>query len=204
MPRTRSSSAFSRFKALPKIVRWIILAILAVVIVIAIVTGTITFDNAKKPTITTTAQLEKVVNVSKLSSAKFYYNGIAVKQDDKGRDEYHVKYKSTVTASVSMDDISFKEDKDAGKIIAYLPTPTIDSPVIDSSSLDFFESNPDADLQEVIKLCKQDALNEVKSDDEIMQVASDNLKKTVEALSKPILDEKGYTLEYQEQSDDRK
>lgn len=176
---------------------WVLVCIVALAIVLA--AGSIFANNAKKSTITTESQLEKVVNVSKLSSAKFSYNGIAVKKDDEGRDEYHVKYKSTVTASFSMDDIKFDEDKEAKKVVVSLPAPQIDSPVIDSSSLDFFERDPDVDLQEVITLCKQDALDEVKADSGITSIATDNIKKTVEALTKPILEEKGYTLEYREQ-----
>lgn len=176
---------------------WVLVCIVALAIVLA--AGSIFANNAKKSTITTESQLEKVVNVSKLSSAKFSYNGIAVKKDDEGRDEYHVKYKSTVTASFSMDDIKFDEDKEAKKVVVSLPAPQIDSPVIDSSSLGFFERDPDADLQEVITLCKQDALDEVKADSGITSIATDNIKKTVEALTKPILEEKGYTLEYREQ-----
>lgn len=179
---------------------WVLVCIVALVIVL-VAAGSIFANNAKESTITTESQLEKVVNVSKLSSAKFSYNGIAVKKDDEGRDEYHVKYKSTVTASFSMDDIKFDEDKEAKKVVVSLPAPQIDSPVIDSSSLDFFESDPDADLQEVITLCKQDALDEVKADSGITSIATDNIKKTVEALTKPILEEKGYTLEYQEQGE---
>ena len=186
---------FARCKKLPLWV-WGCVVVLVAALVAA---GSILINNAKETTITTESQLERVVNVSKLSSAKFSYNGIAVKKDDKGRDEYHVKYKSTVTASFSMNDIKFSEDKDAKKIIASLPAPRIDSPVIDSSSLAFFERNPDTDLQEVITLCKQDALREIKADGEITTTATDNIKKTVEALTKPILEEKGYTLEYREQ-----
>lgn len=160
--------------------------------------GAIAINNSKDSVIAVEAQLEKVVSVSKLSGAKFAYNGIAVKKDDKGREEYHVRYKSTVTASVSMTDIAFHGNEKTKKMTVSLPTPTIDSPVIDSSSLDFFESGADANLGEFITLCKDDALREIEADGDITRIATENLKKTVEALCKPILDETGYTLEYQE------
>ena len=107
-------------------------ALIGFIVVVAVVVlmgvGTVIVNSTKESTVTTESQLEKALEIDKLSSAKFSYNGIAVKKDDKGHDEYHVKYNSTVTVSFSMNDVSFKKDEGAKKIIVYLPVPQIDSP----------------------------------------------------------------------------
>lgn len=149
-------------------------------------------------TVLTETELEKTVSVSKLATARCVYKGIAAKTDESGSTLYHVYYESSVTAGIDMGDITFKVDEEAKTVTPILPEPTINTPEIDTSSLDFFEANASADMKDAIALCRQDALEKVSADAAIKESATENLRSTVEALTKSLLESKGYTLSWDE------
>ena len=144
--------------------------------------------------IITSSTLERLVNISKLSTAEFVYNGIADKINDDGSTAYHVYYASSVRASIDMGDIDFDIDEEARTVTPILPDIVIDDPVLDETSLELMPRNPNSSLPELISLCKQDALTEVKSDGQIYETAQENLRSTIEALLNPLLEQSGYTL----------
>lgn len=144
--------------------------------------------------IITSSTLERLVNISKLSTAEFVYNGIADKINDDGSTAYHVYYASSVRASIDMGDIYFDIDEEARTVTPILPDIVIDDPVLDETSLELMPRNPNSSLPELISLCKQDALTEVKSDGQIYETAQENLRSTIEALLNPLLEQSGYTL----------
>lgn len=154
------------------------------------------FDNARtESTISVESQLQAAVNIDDLSTAKFHYGGVAVKKDNAGKDKWHVAYEATVTAGVKMSDITFEVDDTAKTVTPILPKPTIGDVVVDSGSLDFFENNPSVEIDEVIKLCKQDAQQETKTNGDIISIAASNLEQTVDALTKDLVEAKGYKLQ---------
>lgn len=154
------------------------------------------FDNARtESTISVESQLQAAVNIDDLSTAKFHYGGVAVKKDNAGKDKWHVAYEATVTAGVKMSDITFEVDDTAKTVTPILPKPTIGDVVVDSGSLDFFENNPSVEIDEVIKLCKQDAQQETKTNGGIISIAASNLEQTVDALTKDLVEAKGYKLQ---------
>lgn len=172
-----------------------ILAVLAAVVCVVVFVVRPTMQSADTAsTVLTETELEKTVSVSKLATARCVYKGIAVKWDGSGNARYHVYYESSVTAGIDMGDISFKVDEEAKTVTPVLPEPTINTPEIDTSSLDFFEEDADADMKDAIALCRQDALEKVSSDAAIKESATENLRSTVEALTKSLLESKGYTL----------
>lgn len=95
-----------------------------------------------------------------------------------------------------MADISFTIDEEGKVVYPQLPELQIESPTVDTKSLEFFEQNPDVDMKDVIKLCKKDAQSKVNNDSDIKSTAESNLKKTIEALTSPLLKSKGYTLSW--------
>ena len=183
------------FKAMGKKV-WIVVAVAAVIL--GIVGAGLFNTYFNKGTYVSSATLQKVVNVSDLSTAKFIYNGIAEKSDDNGNTVYHIAYDATVNAGISMQDITFDVDDAKKTVTPILPTITIDNPVIDESSLEYLPENPNADLKEVITICKADALSEAQQNSQIYSTARENLKMTVEVLIKPLLDSEGYTIDWKE------
>lgn len=172
-----------------------LIVILAIVVVAVVAIGIPAIRGVtNEPVFLTTTDLEKVVNVSKLSTAEFVYNGIADKYKDDGSVEFHVKYAASVKAGVDMGQITFEVDDEAKTVRPILPSIDISRPVIDSSSLDYMPSNPSVELKDVLTLCEEDALQETQASSDIYNVAEENLRSTVEGLLLPLLENSGYTL----------
>lgn len=175
----------------------IAVAIIAVVLVAVAVFG---FSAFQKTTYISTSDLEKVVCISKVSTARFVHNGIAEIKNKDGNISYYVYYKSTVTASVDMSKITFSVDTAKKTITPVLPDIEIERPVIDESSFEFMPENADYNFKDVLAACKNDAQREVKKTDIIYDTAEQNLKQTVEGLLLPVTEPKGYEIIWNEES----
>lgn len=182
----------------------------AIVIAAIIIAAAIVFvlpksfeSDEKSPEIVTISTLQKIVNVSKLSTVKFVYNGSA-KVADGNKTEYYVSYKSTVSVGVDFDKISLEEDPEAKKIYVTVPTPEITDTVVDIESLDFIFTDKKADrlsvLQTAYEKCVEDVMNESKVNDKMFDLAQKGIEDTIRALTQPIIDElfSGYVLEFRE------
>ena len=173
---------------LPRKVKLAIAGACAVIIIVAIVVGVpVIQSKLNKTTYLTASQLTEIVNVSKLSTAEYRYNGIADKYNDKGEAEYHVYYESTISASYDI-------DEEAKTITPHLPEPEIGDPSIDTTALDYLPKKPNANLKDVISVCKADALAEVTSAGGILYTANQNMRRTMEALLMPVTEKTGYSL----------
>ena len=137
-----------------------------------------------------------MVNISRLSSAEFVYNGIAQAIDENGNVQYSVAYCATVRAGIDMGQIDFEIDDENRVVTPILPEITIDEPILDETTLEFMPANPHANLQEIISLCKADAFAEVQEDGQIYATARENLQSTIEALVTPLLEHDSYTLSW--------
>lgn len=171
-------------------------AVVAVALAVVFVAIPAIQNKDKKATILTETQLQEVVAINKLSTARSVYKGVAVKYNDDGQVAYHVYYKSDVTAGINMTEITYTIDEENKTVTPVLPEPTIDTPEVDASSIEFFEKNPNVDMKEALSLCKQDALEKVSQSADIKSYATANLQKTVEALMEPLLNNKGYSLKW--------
>lgn len=148
-----------------------------------------------KPTIITSSMLEDAVKISKLSTAKYKYNGIAqVYEDEKVK--CNIKYNAEVKAGINMNDIKFDIDDNNKVIKVSLPEIQLSAYIIDENSLSFIPSNSKVDLKEAISACENDSLEEAKASDELIDTAQENLKRTVQALLYPLLETMGYTMEW--------
>lgn len=201
MAKEEKSSIFKRigcaFGGLPGKVKAAIAGALVAIVAVAVVVG-VPAAQAKlnKTTYFTASQLTEIVNVSKLSTAEYRYNGIADKSNENGEAEYHVYYESTISASYDMGAITFDIDDEGKTITPHLPNPEIGDPSIDTTTLDYLPKNPGANLKDVISICKADALAEVESAGGILYTADQNMRRTVEALLKSLCDEAGYTIRW--------
>lgn len=144
------------------------------------------------------SQLTKIVNVNRLSTARFAYEGIAEKKNSEKEIEYRVSYRAEVEASFDLSRIDFSNiDEEAKTVYPVLPQISLKT-TVDDGSFDFFEQNPSVNTKDVIKICRKDASKEVKENSSIEAIAIENLQDTVEALAKPLLDSKGYTISWDE------
>ncbi len=178
-----------------------VLVVAAVLVVLGVVVTQIIMPLSSPASSNTfaTSTLKKAVEVDKLSTVEYTYQGIAEKTEQgllKESVKYRVKYETTITAYFSMSEIEFSKDEDAKTCTAYLPNPTItvNAPA-DSSKISFMPDTTKADISEVLTLCQQDAQAEIDSE-YMTQQATTNLQHVVEALTLPIIEKGGYTLKF--------
>lgn len=170
----------------------IIVIVVIIIALIAILPGLVNCGN-KGQTISNTT-LKQALNISKLSTAELTYEGIADKVDDRGNPVYYVYYKATVDSGIDFDQINFRISDSEKTITPILPEITIGDPVIDESAIEFMPSDANAELRDVIEICKQDAANEIKDHSRFKETSLRNLHSTIEALLVPLLKGTGYSI----------
>lgn len=145
--------------------------------------------------IITSSTLMEVVDIAELSTAKFYYNGIAeVKDGDKVK--CYVRYDSEVTAGIEMKDITYDIDYDNKIIKPKLPkVRIIDNTLVGKQYI--LPENSDVDMVEIRKICKADSKKESEEASELFAVAEENLKYVVEGLLQPLTQTHGYTISWE-------
>ena len=144
------------------------------------------------------SELKAAVNIESLSTVDYGYTGIAEKAGKwlwMDNVAYRVKYEAHVTATCNMGEIEFVVDQENKTVTAYLPEATIEEPVLVTDSFDYLPSDPGANISDVIKLCKEDAANDVDKN-QIQQEAYESLESTVRALTTPILGDDGWKLKF--------
>lgn len=156
----------------------------------------------QETTYLSSAQLEEIVNISKLSSAEYTYNGVAEIRDANGNVTQRIYYESRVSAGIDMRDIAFDVNSETKTVFPVLPDITIYDPSVDESSFEYMPSNPSMSLTEIISACKNDARNEIESHGQIYQTAKENLESTITALTLPLLEDYGYTIEWNTSADE--
>lgn len=221
----QDGSSLNVLKSLEKITgtKWQLIAVVAIIAiaVIAIGSAAFFFANQGRRSYLPASSLTKVVEIGKLAAAEIPYEGIAEKRDPEDSDKvlYRIRYKSTITASIDMSKIDFAVDQEKGIVTPILPEIEISNPVIDTKaqskddngeeneatedSISYLPESPNADLKEVISICKQDAKRDAGNDELLINTAKRNLETTIEALTKPLLDKSGYTIEWEASGSDK-
>lgn len=144
---------------------------------------------------TTTSDLINTKEIATLSVSEFVYNGIARTYKENGEPDYNVLYNSTVKVSVDAESIDYVVDEEHKTVTFIFPEIEIENPVIDVDSLSTIPDKNDLYIDEVIKLCRNDALEEAKKSEKLITSAQENLKSIMEAWYSPSF--KGYSFEYQ-------
>jgi hypothetical protein len=177
------------------------IAVFAVPIAIVVVIAGVVLPMSTSKTETkylSESELKAAVNIESLSTVDYAYTGIAEKAGKflwMDNISYRVKYQAYVSADCNMGEIEFKIDQDNMVVTAYLPEATVEEPVLDRNSFDYLPGEPDANISEVIELCKADAANDVDTE-EIKARAKENLQSTVKALTMPLLSTDGWKLKF--------
>ncbi|QTE74263.1 DUF4230 domain-containing protein [Clostridiales bacterium FE2010] len=143
----------------------------------------------------TTSDLISTKEIANLSVSEFVYNGIAETYKENGDHDYSVLYKSTVKVSIDAEKIQYKSDEERKTITFSLPEFNIENPIIDINSISIIPNKTDLYVDDLIKLCRSDALIEAKKSDKLIASAEENLKSIMEAWYSPVLE--GYSFEYQ-------
>lgn len=176
---------------------WAVLIALVVVIVVLVVY--INFSLKDQPITKTTISsvLQEALDIDELSTSSFTYNGIADVYDPSTRKvSYSVLYHATVKAGTSLSAITFDVDEERKVIQIQLPEIKIQNVVVDPAHIDFIPDRAQIHMATALATCRSDALREATESNELMDAARDNLKSVVEALTKPIVTDMGYTIEW--------
>lgn len=180
------------FKIFKFIVALIICLILLAVIGFFVIPQITESQNDKREVITDLT-LEKIIDVSELSTFTAIYNGVAKVMNKEKTDQidYYVSYEARVKAGIEFDKITIDID-DAQKIIYItMPPVTITEINVDIASLDFIFYNDKANTvsvsKEAFKACETDVETESQQQEKIIELATQNAKNILDALTRPII-----------------
>lgn len=184
----------------PKIYIAILFGIVVVVIILFLFLPKQTNDNSIE--VITVQTLEKIINVSELSTFTAVYNGVAEVKNEKTPDkiEYYVSYNAQVKAGIDIEKIDISLDDTSMVIRVKLPDVHITDIIVDISSMDFIFYNKKADTPTIsstaYRACEDDVKNESENQVEILELAHQNAVNIITALISPIIEQMdiGYTL----------
>lgn len=172
-----------------------VLFVIILVVITALMIKIKIFNKKSEPTIISKATLEKVINVSDLSTFEAIYNGVAaVENEEKPENiDYYVSYEAKVKAGIDFALVEV-EVNEAEKIITVtLPEVKITDVDVDIASLDYIFMNNKANTETVsaqaYKKCIKDVTKESNSTDEIYESARQNARNIVEALISPFVEQ---------------
>lgn len=179
--------AIKAMKKYPKIAGIIIVAIALVAIVVVGVALPLALDNEETQYLAE-SNLKEVVDIENLSTISYTYCGIAEKSEQFLWMEtgYRVRYEAHIRAHFDMSAIEFAIDQESKLVTAYLPNAEIGTPVLDETEFGYLPESASANMKDVLALCKEDAANEINTD-EINRQAIRSLQDVVKALTMPLL-----------------
>lgn len=169
----------------------------SIVLVAAIIISlTVSIASKKsKPEIISKSTLEKIINVSELSTFEAVYNGIAESTDENEPEKvnYYVSYDARVKAGIDFEKVDITVNTDEKIITVVLPEIKITDVNVDITSLDYIFENDKANTEtvseEAYKKCIEDVTNESNSEDAIYELAEQNARNIVQALISPFVEQ---------------
>ena len=187
---------FAKLLVKPKV-----LVIAAVVILVAIAAVAVLLQTSGReepqPQVFNKSTLERIINVSELSTFTAVYNGIARVANEKKPEkiDYYVSYEATVNAGIDFQKVEISMDEEQKTIILKVPEAHITNQSVEMSSLDFIFLNQKADKSGVTeaayKACEEDVRQESEQQSAICELAKQNAENVLKALTKPIVDQLG-------------
>lgn len=192
--------------------KWQVLSLsLAAVLVIIVLILLMSNKQPEQPEETreviTVSTLEKIINVSELSTFTAVYNGISqvANEEEPEKIDYYVSYEAKVKAGIDVSKIAVTVDDEAKTINMLLPEVNITDINVAMESLDFMflndKANASAVSAEAYKACEEDVERESRTQEAIFVLAKQNAENTVKALVNPILEqldaEYGLVLEWE-------
>ena len=181
------------FRQIIKYIRLLCFIIVAIIVFLFVKEKM--FSRESKPEIISKSTLEKVINVSDLSTFEAIYNGIAsVANEEKPENiDYYVSYEAKVKAGIDFEKVDLEVNEDERIITVTLPEVKITDVNVDIASLDYIFMNKRANTETVsaqaYKKCIDDVTKESNSTTAIYELAKQNARNIVEALIKPFVEQ---------------
>lgn len=174
----------------------IVIIIIVIFIIATVIVGlTLSGKTKAKPEVVTVSTLERIINISELSTFTAVYNGVAQVMNEKKADEtdYYVAYDAKVNAGIDIEKIKISVDSKEKIVNIYIPEVYITEVEVDISSLDFIFYNKKANSSTIIetafKACEDDVRTESEQQEAIYELAQQNAKNILTALTKPIIEQ---------------
>ncbi len=152
-------------------------------------------NGRKKLEIITKSNLEKIINVSDLSTLEAVYNGIAKVTNNEEPDEvnYYVSYDAKIKAGIDFQQVDINLDNEKKVIKVKIPEIKINDINVDIASLDYIFMNDKANTETVseqaYEKCIEDVTSEVDTEDAIYELAKENAQNIIEALIKQFINQ---------------
>ncbi len=178
--------------------KFIIVAIVAVLLTV-IVGGTLIYHAffKKQPEIVTTSSLERIINISELSTYTVTYNGVSTVIDDEKPEnvKYHVSYEAKAKVGLDFEKVMIEINKELHKVNIRLPKLHITDVNVDIASLDYIfidkKANASTVSEEAYKQCIADVNKEVEQETAIYDLGKVNAENVIRALVQPFLEQSG-------------
>lgn len=174
------------------------IAIAVVILFAAMLSVKVAFSNLSQedaPEIITKSTLEKIVDISDLSTFEAVYNGVAKVMNEKKPDkvDYYVSYEAKVKAGFDIERVELDVDNDKKVISVTIPEIKITETDVDIASLDYIFMNDKANestvSEQAYKKCIEDVENESSSENAIYRLAGENAKDVITALINPFIEQ---------------
>ncbi len=174
----------------------LVILICCFIVVILIITILFVNKNGKKKLeIITKSNLEKIINVSDLSTLEAVYNGIAKVTNNEEPDEvdYYVSYDAKIKAGIDFQQVDINLDNEKKVIKVKIPEIKINDINVDIASLDYIfmddKANTETVSEQAYEKCIEDVTSEVDTEDAIYELAKENAQNIIEALIKPFINQ---------------
>ncbi len=180
------------------------LIILALVFVICTI-----LSGCAKKNVVTSSNLIDAVEIDELYGSEFVYNGVT--QIPVERNNYNIKYNSTVKVGINTSDLSFDIDEENDIIKVIIPEVDILDVSIDVDSIEYLPSKPNLEIKTVLKRCEEDAIADAKAETYLsdaknanssqhssllFDIAEDNICSLIKGLISPLIEDSEYTVDF--------
>ncbi|MDE6435526.1 MAG: DUF4230 domain-containing protein [Lachnospiraceae bacterium] len=136
------------------------------------------------------ASLEKVFDISELSTADYTYNAIATAYDEDGATvKYYVAYEGKVKAGIDFGKVKYDINEEEKIIRITIPEVEFTEKTVSPGTLEYIfkdkKSETENVYQEAFELCKRDLAERTDKEEELLQLAKENTVAVIEALVIP-------------------
>lgn len=139
------------------------------------------------------SSLEKIIEISDLSTLDYTYNAVTDVKDENEKVKYHVSYEGVVSSGIDFSKIDFKVDEEEKLIHIKLPQAQIQDVRIDTGSMDYIFEKKRFETENVAQEAYTEAIKDLRlrarRDKNLIKMANENAVDTVTALIEPWLNE---------------
>lgn len=186
----------SEKESLLKSILWALVIVLLVAVVIGAKAFFVRSKQEENIRITASSFLTESIDIAQLSTAEFKYKGIAEVYEDEERTKVkcRVCYDSLVKAGIDMEKVKIDPDLDRNALIITLPEIDINVTIVDEKTMAVLPKGSDVEINMLLKVSREDAEREASESTDLINVATENVKATIEGLMYPVLKANGYTI----------